>query len=345
MASMLQRERSLPVSHQTSSDDQSSVVAGMRRRLSSMSLRIQPSSITDSTSAATAWAMRRSKSVSSMGESASTSVRNWWDWGWGWILSRKPVFAQDLEFNQEETSVLRSHDKGSWKHVLFKVRSEIRKLVRSDNVGLPQTVRYNSYSYARNFDDGSTKHGPERNGDVGGGCSPTWVDVGGSRRSKVKKKSRFSLNLFLTLLSIFTGAIMVINFQMDTRIIGRVTARDHDRIVDSLEVAIKNGCQWRKQLFIMLIHARFVVLHTHQVKFASHGGALIVSSHSYDSKTSIVTHILLVMIMDVACTSSLSGFLMEMSKTTNPPPTLHSSNFSIHLPQTTISLSSNHIYD
>ncbi|KAI3781070.1 hypothetical protein L2E82_11069 [Cichorium intybus] len=157
MTSMLQRERSLPVSHQPSSDDTSSVVAGMRRRLSSMSLRIQPSSISDTTSAATAWAMRRSKSVSSMGESASTSVRNWWDWGWGWILSRKPVFAQDLEFNQEETSVLRSHEKGSWKHVFVKVRSEIRKLVRSDNAGLPQTVRYNSCSYRRNFDDGSNK--------------------------------------------------------------------------------------------------------------------------------------------------------------------------------------------
>ncbi|CAI9299204.1 uncharacterized protein LOC111896199 [Lactuca sativa] len=157
MTSMLQRERSLPVSHNPSSNDPSSVVAGMRRRLSSMSLRIQPSSISDTTSAATAWAMRRSKSVSSMGESASTSVRNWWDWGWGWILSRKPVFAQDLEFNQEETSVLRSHDKGSWRHVFFKVRSEIRRIVRSDNVGLPQTVRYNSYSYARNFDDGSNK--------------------------------------------------------------------------------------------------------------------------------------------------------------------------------------------
>ncbi|KAL7602882.1 uncharacterized protein LOC111889165 [Lactuca sativa] len=159
MTSMLQRERSLPVSqsYNTSSNDPSSVVAGIRRRLSSMSLRIQPSSISGTTSAATAWAMRRSKSVSSMGESTSTSVRNWWDRGWGWILSRKPIFAQDLEFNQEETSVLRSHDKGSWRHVFFKVKSEIRRLVRSDNVGLPQTVRYNSHSYAHNFDDGSSK--------------------------------------------------------------------------------------------------------------------------------------------------------------------------------------------
>ncbi|GKD53168.1 hypothetical protein Tco_1286555 [Tanacetum coccineum] len=140
MASMLQRQRSLPVSHQPPpTDSLSAATAGMRRRLSSISFQIQPT-----TTAATAWAMQRSKSVSSMGESASTSIRNWWDWGWNWILSRKPVFAQDLEFNQEDISFLKSNDKGSWKHVLFKVRSEIRKLLGSDNVGLPQTVRYNS---------------------------------------------------------------------------------------------------------------------------------------------------------------------------------------------------------
>ncbi|KAI3736485.1 hypothetical protein L6452_16027 [Arctium lappa] len=146
MATMFRKAASLPVSHSNNDDDQSSVAAGMRRRLSSMSLHIQPSAISGTTTAATAWAMRRSKSVSSMGESASTSIRNWWDWGWGWILSRKPVFAQDLEFNQQDTSFLSSHDKGTWKHVIFKVRSEIRKLVvRSDKNGLPQSVRYNSY--------------------------------------------------------------------------------------------------------------------------------------------------------------------------------------------------------
>ncbi|MFS8025407.1 hypothetical protein Hanom_Chr16g01474601 [Helianthus anomalus] len=151
---MLHRERSLPVSHPTGSPDPSSVTAGIRRRLSSVSLRIHPSSISDTTSAATAWAMRRSKSVSSMGESASTSIRNWWDWGWGWILSRKPVFGPDLEFNKSSSN---GSNGGSWKSVFLKVRSEIRKMVRSDKVGLPQTVRYNSGSYSRNFDDGSTR--------------------------------------------------------------------------------------------------------------------------------------------------------------------------------------------
>ncbi|KAJ0704283.1 hypothetical protein HanPI659440_Chr14g0560931 [Helianthus annuus] len=92
--------------------------------------------------------MRRSKSVSSMGESASTSIRNWWDWGWGWILSRKRVFGPDLEFNKSSSN---SSNGGSWKSVLLKVRSKIRKMVRFDKVGLPQTVRYNSGSYSRNL--------------------------------------------------------------------------------------------------------------------------------------------------------------------------------------------------
>ncbi|KAM0057513.1 hypothetical protein Hdeb2414_s0005g00159021 [Helianthus debilis subsp. tardiflorus] len=77
--------------------------------------------------------MHRSKSVSSMGESASTSIRNWWDWGRGWILSRKPVFGPDLEFNKSSSN---GSNGGSWKSVLLKVRSEIRKMVRSDKVGL-----------------------------------------------------------------------------------------------------------------------------------------------------------------------------------------------------------------
>ncbi|KAJ6403254.1 hypothetical protein OIU84_015213 [Salix udensis] len=66
---------------------------------------------------------------------------------------RSPFFAQDLEMNEEETRVLGCHSKGSWRHVFFKVRCEVRKLVRSDDkVGLPQTYRYNSFDYSKNFD-------------------------------------------------------------------------------------------------------------------------------------------------------------------------------------------------
>ncbi|CAH1414332.1 unnamed protein product [Lactuca virosa] len=111
MTSMLQsfhKEKSLPVSHNTTQDPPPATAgAGMRRRISSMTFQIQPPTMSDTT----AWALRSSKSVSSMGESASTSIKTWWDRGWGWILSRKPVFAQDLEMNQEETSVLGCHNK------------------------------------------------------------------------------------------------------------------------------------------------------------------------------------------------------------------------------------------
>ncbi|KAG2706258.1 hypothetical protein I3760_05G095500 [Carya illinoinensis] len=138
--------QALPVSQAESKEQ------GLRRRLSSLSLKIQPI-----TSPATSWAFRRSKSVSSMGEYAGSSIREWWDWGWCWILSRKPIFAKDLELNEEEAKMLGSHDKGSWRHVFYKVKSEIRKLVRSDHVGLPQTYRYDSYNYSQNFDDGISR--------------------------------------------------------------------------------------------------------------------------------------------------------------------------------------------
>ncbi|XP_042482433.1 uncharacterized protein LOC122062846 [Macadamia integrifolia] len=120
---------------------------GLRRRLSSISLRINPISSTSALNF-----LPRSKSMSAIGESAGGSIRKWWDWGWAWI--KKPAFAKDLEMNEEETAMLGCHNKGSWKHVFYKVRSEFRKLMGSNNVGLPQTFRYDSYSYSQNFDDG-----------------------------------------------------------------------------------------------------------------------------------------------------------------------------------------------
>ncbi|KAK9064499.1 hypothetical protein SSX86_015881 [Deinandra increscens subsp. villosa] len=142
MTSIFHKPRSLPLSHNPTQDPP----AGIRRRISTaaMSFQIQPPTI----SATTAWAFRSSKSVSSMGETASTSVRNWWNLGWEWILSRKPVFAEDLEMNPEESSVLGCHNKGSWRHILYKFRSEIRKLVGSGQPGLPQTIRSGSFKSA-----------------------------------------------------------------------------------------------------------------------------------------------------------------------------------------------------
>ena len=58
------------------------------------------------------------------------------------------------EMNEEEKKLLGSSNRGSWRHIVYKVRSRIRKVIpRSDKVGLPQTCRYDSYNYARNFDD------------------------------------------------------------------------------------------------------------------------------------------------------------------------------------------------
>ncbi|XVE93049.1 hypothetical protein REPUB_Repub01dG0156600 [Reevesia pubescens] len=140
-----QKNCELPVS-QTESKEQ---LPGLRRRLSSLSLKIQPIS-----SPATPWTFPRSKSLSSMGDYAGSSLRKWWDWGCSWVLSRKPIFAQDLETNEEETRILGCHHKGSWRHVFYKVRYEIKKLVGSNKVGLPQTYRYDSLDYSKNFDDG-----------------------------------------------------------------------------------------------------------------------------------------------------------------------------------------------
>ncbi|TXG65051.1 hypothetical protein EZV62_012045 [Acer yangbiense] len=151
MSSIVQtfQKRTLLPTKQTAEEEQQ---PGLRRRLSSLSLRIQPIS-----SQTASWAYQRSKSVSSMGEYAGNSIRKCWDWSWSWVLSKKPNFAQDLELNEEETIILGCHNKGSWRHVFYKVRFEIRKLMGSNKVGLPQTCKYTSFEYSKNFDDQSSR--------------------------------------------------------------------------------------------------------------------------------------------------------------------------------------------
>lgn len=146
-----QGKQALPLSQPSDSTEQQPAGQRIRRRLSSLSLKIQMQPNSSSSSAASTWAaFRRSKSVSYAGD----SIRGWWDWGLTWILSRKPTFARDLELNEEETVALGCHGKGSWRHVFYKVRSEFRRLLGTDNnVGLPQTFRYDSYNYSKNFDD------------------------------------------------------------------------------------------------------------------------------------------------------------------------------------------------
>ncbi|KAG9456660.1 hypothetical protein H6P81_001168 [Aristolochia fimbriata] len=145
-------QSSLPISRSGSGEPPVKEGKGLRRRLSSISLRIQPLSYSSS---AASWAFRRSKSMPAIGDLAGDSLRKWWDWGWSWVLSRKPTFARDLEMNEEETAMLGCHSRGSWRHVFYKVRSELRKLVGS-GPNLPTTNKfgYDSFSYAQNFDDG-----------------------------------------------------------------------------------------------------------------------------------------------------------------------------------------------
>ncbi|KAL3631636.1 hypothetical protein CASFOL_024620 [Castilleja foliolosa] len=133
----LQGKQSLPVSHP---QERKTVGASglIRRRLSSISLnlKIQPSSTSS-------WTFQRPKSIAYAG----SSIRKWWGWGCDWILSRKPTFATDLEMNDDEIAAIGNHNKGSWRHVFYKVTSQLRrKLIGSDNVVLPQTFRYKSFN-------------------------------------------------------------------------------------------------------------------------------------------------------------------------------------------------------
>jgi len=128
---------SLPVSRSDSNSNLNE--GGLRRRLSSLSLKIQGSTVAGG-GGASYWSFPRSKSLSSMSDYAGTSIRKWWDWSWAWILSRKPIFVADLEMNHQETKLLGSHNRGTLRHVIYKMRSEIRRFVASsDHATLPQT--------------------------------------------------------------------------------------------------------------------------------------------------------------------------------------------------------------
>lgn len=149
MSSLLrsfQSKEALPMSRPTQGEG-----LGVRKRLSSLSVRMNQQQPILSFSSSSSWAFRRSKSQSSL-SAAGNSIREWWDWGLGWIMSKKPTFADDLEMNEEEKAVLGCNSKGSWRHVFYKVRTELRRFVGSgNNVGLPQTFRYeyDSFNYSR----------------------------------------------------------------------------------------------------------------------------------------------------------------------------------------------------
>ncbi|XP_039817777.1 uncharacterized protein LOC120680233 [Panicum virgatum] len=127
--------------------------AGLRRRMSSLSVRFRPSL---SSSAP----FRRARSMPSVKAlAAAGALRRWWEWGLGWVMARRPPFARGLGMSDDEAAALGGcHCRGTWRHVLYKVRAGARRLLGRDGRPLkaaaPQGFRYDSDSYAQNFDDG-----------------------------------------------------------------------------------------------------------------------------------------------------------------------------------------------
>ncbi|KAJ3707379.1 hypothetical protein LUZ61_011084 [Rhynchospora tenuis] len=131
-------------------------INGLRRRIASFSVKIQPIS-----TATTEWAFRRSQSMPSFRDITSGPLSKWWSWGTSWLLSKKAQFSRDLEMDGEgeQTTMLGTDGtSNAFVHLFYKVRSELRKLIRSDKLPTTHKFRYDSFSYAQNFDDGEKAH-------------------------------------------------------------------------------------------------------------------------------------------------------------------------------------------
>jgi hypothetical protein len=113
---------------------------GLRRRVPSFSVSI-----------------RSSEALMRRAPSASGALRRWWERGLDWVMARRPPFARGLGMSGDEAAALGGcHNRGTWRHVLYKVRAGARRLLGRD--GRPRVAEqdfgYDSVSYARNFDDG-----------------------------------------------------------------------------------------------------------------------------------------------------------------------------------------------
>ncbi|TVU05175.1 hypothetical protein EJB05_48328, partial [Eragrostis curvula] len=129
-------------------------LSGLRRRMSAtFSARIQPLSSSSD-------ALRRATSMPSVKAlAAAGALRRWWDWGLDWVMARRPPFARGLEMSDDEAAALGGcHNRGTWRHVVHKLRAGARRLLGRDGRPHPQLAaqdfRYDSVSYAQNFDDG-----------------------------------------------------------------------------------------------------------------------------------------------------------------------------------------------
>jgi hypothetical protein len=145
----------LPISQATTASIQTNCpehLNGLRRRFASFSVKIQPIS-----NATTEWAFRRTQSMPSFKDITSGPFSNWWSVCTSWLLSKKAQFTHDLEMSREgerETMLGRNGTSNAVMHLFYKIRSELRKLVGSDKLPTTHKFRYDSFSYAQNFDDG-----------------------------------------------------------------------------------------------------------------------------------------------------------------------------------------------
>uniref|UniRef100_A0A7N0ZYJ8 Uncharacterized protein n=1 Tax=Kalanchoe fedtschenkoi TaxID=63787 RepID=A0A7N0ZYJ8_KALFE len=106
--------------------------------------------------ASASWtAFGRSKTVGAARESyGGRSVRKIWNWGWGWMFNGS-------RSSKVEKAELGRPSRKSRGDLVQKARLRFRKLLVLDgNAGQPQTWRYNSFDYSKNFDDGSSKFYP-----------------------------------------------------------------------------------------------------------------------------------------------------------------------------------------
>ncbi|KAG0469002.1 hypothetical protein HPP92_018330 [Vanilla planifolia] len=123
--------------------DEETPLIGLRRRLSSLSVKFRPISA----SAASSWvALRRSKSAP-----AFVGEVGWWEWTWGWLLAKKPGVGRDLEMNEEETVALGRCGKRSLRHLFYKIRDKIWRRMRSPTLPTAHTFGYETLGYAQNF--------------------------------------------------------------------------------------------------------------------------------------------------------------------------------------------------
>ncbi|XP_024316423.1 uncharacterized protein LOC100838194 [Brachypodium distachyon] len=157
----------LPVTHAASASGKGKAggdldLSGMRRRVSSsLSARIRP--LSSSSSSSSAALFRRARSMPSIKAlAAAGALRRWWEWGLGWVMARKPPFARGLEMSDDEAKALGGcHCRGTLRHVFFRARAEVRRLLGRDGrpvASSAQDFRYDSDSYAQNFDDGGDAH-------------------------------------------------------------------------------------------------------------------------------------------------------------------------------------------